>query len=333
MKEKKPLGTLFSVNLRECWEQEDEDFTPWLAKPENLNLLGEAIDMMDLELVGREHPVGKYSADILARRTDSEEEHLVVIENQLDKTNHKHLGQLLTYASGLKAKALVWVAKKMEDEHKKALDWLNENSSSDIAFFGLEMELWRIGDSLLAPKFNVVSQPNGWARTIQKTSSRNPALDKNRLEFWTEFVEYMRRKGTLLRLKSPTSEHLYGFGIGHAGFRIRLTTNSTAKCLGCELRITHEKRDHFFNAFKQEKELIQKELNVSPDELNWNDTPEGSNVIVQYREGDFQNREEWPQLFAWFKERAEAFYKTFSKQIQDMDRTPTPNRPRSEEAA
>ena len=188
----KKLGKLSKVDLREYWDNEAQNFTPWLAQEENLELLGQAINM-ELELEKQEYllPESNFKVDILAKRTvEEEEEHFVVIENQLEKTDHKHLGQLLTYASGLEAKAVVWIAKTFSDEHKKALDWLNENHSN-IAFFGLEIELWKIGDSLFAPKFNVVSKPNDWFKTVQ-SQIQNKNLSEIQIlqqEFWTGFLK------------------------------------------------------------------------------------------------------------------------------------------------
>jgi hypothetical protein len=155
------LGQLSRVDVREVWEHEATCFTPWLAREENLQLLAEAIDMQ-LILEGRETPVGMFRADLIAR--DVHTGHLVLIENQLERTDHGHLGQLLAYAAGLKAVSIVWVSSLFTDEHRAALDWLNEITDTSIAFFGLEMELWRIGDSAIAPKFNLVSKPNMFSK-------------------------------------------------------------------------------------------------------------------------------------------------------------------------
>jgi hypothetical protein len=155
------LGQLSRVDVREVWEHEATCFTPWLAREENLQLLAETIDMQ-LILEGRETPVGMFRADLIAR--DVHTGHLVLIENQLERTDHGHLGQLLAYAAGLKAVSIVWVSSLFTDEHRAALDWLNEITDTSIAFFGLEMELWRIGDSAIAPKFNLVSKPNMFSK-------------------------------------------------------------------------------------------------------------------------------------------------------------------------
>ena len=337
MQKNKPFGKLSPVALREYWKDESQEFTPWLSKEENLNLLGEAIGM-ELELVEKEHPVGNFKVDILAKIANFDEEnqdesHLAVIENQLEKTNHKHLGQLLTYASGLKAKAVVWIAKKMDDEHKKALDWLNDNSSEDVSFFGLEIELWQIGDSTPAPKFNVVSKPNDWFKTVQQQKA-NLELSPTKIlqkEFWLGFVEYMQTHKTNLSLSAPRPQHWYTLSVGRTGFQLQLTVDSQKKQLGCRLRL--RKTERGWNALYQDKERVEKELSAK---LEWKELPNNiGSVIAQYSRGNFQNREEWPQLFQWLKERAEAFYHTFSERIQniDPDHSPMKKMDRSEEAA
>lgn len=157
------LGRLEKAELRQAWNNEAGDFTPWLAEPDNLVLLGEAVGL-ELELEAQEKNVGPFRADILCK--DTLTGNWVLIENQLERTDHLHLGQLLTYAAGLKAVTIVWIAERFTDEHRVALDWLNEITNETINFFGLEIELWRIGDSPMAPKFNVVSQPNDWTKTV-----------------------------------------------------------------------------------------------------------------------------------------------------------------------
>ncbi|MFO0864561.1 MAG: hypothetical protein U0744_07915 [Gemmataceae bacterium] len=157
------LGRLERAELRTAWSSESSDFTPWLAKEENIRLLGETIGI-ELEVEAEETGVGPFRADILCKDTINGS--WVLIENQLERTDHTHLGQLITYAAGLHAVTIVWVAARFTEEHRAALDWLNEVTSEDILFFGLEVELWRIGDSPLAPKFNIVSSPNDWTRSV-----------------------------------------------------------------------------------------------------------------------------------------------------------------------
>jgi hypothetical protein len=168
MMSKQDLGRLPKAELREAWSSEASDFTPWLAQEENLSLLGEAIGI-ELELDSQEKEVGPFRADILCK--DTATGNWVLIENQLERTDHSHLGQLLTYAAGLNAVTVVWIAAHFTEEHRATLDWLNERTDEKINLFGLEVELWRIGDSPIAPKFNIISQPNNWSRTVQQAAA------------------------------------------------------------------------------------------------------------------------------------------------------------------
>src|SRR5689334_7653054 len=163
------LGRLERVDLRQAWSTESGQFTPWLAAEDNVRLLGEAIGI-DLEVEAQEKEVGPFRADILCKDTATDS--WVLIENQLERTDHVHLGQLLTYAAGLNSVTIVWIAQRFTDEHRAALDWLNEVTDERINFFGLEVELWRIGDSPVAPKFNVVSKPNAWTKSVTGGASR-----------------------------------------------------------------------------------------------------------------------------------------------------------------
>jgi hypothetical protein len=160
------LARLKRVNLREAWMSEPADFTPWLAQPSNLELLGESLGI-SLELESTEHSVGPFAADILCK--DPLSDLWVLIENQLEQTDHTHLGQIITYAAGLNAVTVIWIAGKFVEQHRAALDWLNEITSEGTNFFGVEVELWRIGDSpQMAPKFNIVSKPNAWSKQVPK---------------------------------------------------------------------------------------------------------------------------------------------------------------------
>ena len=153
------LAKIERVDLREAWPNEAVDFTPWLA--ENIAVLGEALGM-DLELQDTEAAVGGYSLDVLA--TDLNQNRPVIIENQLETTNHDHLGMLITYAAGYDANVVVWLTRDFRDEHRQALDWLNQRTGEETQFFGVVVELWRIGDSLPAPYFKAVATPNDWRK-------------------------------------------------------------------------------------------------------------------------------------------------------------------------
>ena len=156
------LGTLERIDARKVWTHEAHDFTPWLK--EHIDLLGEALGL-DLDLVESEVAVGPFAADLVAK--DVSHDRWVVIENQLEATDHSHLGQLLTYGAGLdnEAAVFVWISPDFRDEHRAALDWLNEHSDEESLFFGVVIELLKVDCSLPEPNFRLVSYPNDWKKS------------------------------------------------------------------------------------------------------------------------------------------------------------------------
>ena len=186
-----PLHQLQRVDVRDVWRNEEAHFTPWLAEAQNLDLLGEALGI-DLTLEEREKNVGPYRADLVCKQVNTE--NWVLIENQLGRTDHGHLGQLLTYAASLEAVTVAWIAPHFTDGHRAALDWLNRKSDDSIRFFGLEIEVWKVGDSLHAPRFNVVAKPDS-----PIGPSVDPELNPFRtfqLDFWTGFIGHLRSNGS-----------------------------------------------------------------------------------------------------------------------------------------
>ena len=182
------LGKLKKVDLRKAWKHEALDFTNWLAKDENLGLLSDEIGI-GLQLVQTEASVGKFNVDILAEEENTGRK--IIIENQLEPTDHAHLGQVITYASGYDAEIIIWIVKDVRDEHKQAIDWLNEHTDEKVNFFGIKMELWQIGDSPFAPKFQIISKPNDWAKAIKKSARQSSLTDAKllQLDFWNHFKD------------------------------------------------------------------------------------------------------------------------------------------------
>ena len=184
------LGVLERVDLRKVWEEEDKDFTPWLAKEDNIALLSKAIGAQ-LEVEDQEVGIGPFKADIVCRNRDDDGSY-VLVENQLERSDHTHLGQLLTYAAGLDEVTItiVWIARTFTEQHRAALDWLNEVTSEGVRLFGIEVELWRIGTSPSAPHFNIVAKPNDWTKPTALTEA--PQLYQ---EYWRDFGDVVRKEG------------------------------------------------------------------------------------------------------------------------------------------
>ncbi len=314
------LGKLEHVGLREIWDSEDKDFTPWLAEESNLELLAETIGM-ELELEATEKEVGLFRADILCKSVDDNS--WVLIENQIERTDHRHLGQLLTYAAGLQAVTIVWIASEFREEHRATLDWLNEITDESFRFFGLEVELWRIDNSLAAPKFNIISKPNNWSKSISQAAQRiseQPTTETRALQYryWQQLLEYLRSSGSQLRLQKPAPHHWHTFSVGRTNFHIAAFLNTRDKRIGVELNMTD--RDYaksFFNLLAQDKAAIEQEIGAT---LEWKELPEKkSSKIVQAKEADPKNESDWPSQHEWFKESIETFDRVFRKRLKELD--------------
>ena len=184
------LGKLRQIDLLEFWDGEAGGLSAWLAQKEILQMLGEAIGI-GLEPVSGEMPMALLKGGVLAKQTKNEA--YVIIQGQLEATTHDDLGKLVTYAAGLNALAVVWVASKIPEEHRKALDWLNEVSRDEVSFYGTELELWRIDDSAPAPKFSLVSQPNFWARHLKLGQEDHIEQDE----------QFVQEESSVIEAKSP----------------------------------------------------------------------------------------------------------------------------------
>ena len=244
-------------------------FTPWLADPENLAELSKALDI-ELEVEGREMAVGPFSADILCKDVGTDT--WVLIENQLERTDHMHLGQLLTYASGLDAVTIIWIASRFTEEHRAALDWLNKVTSDDIRFFGLEVELWKIASSPAAPKFNIVSKPNDWSRSV---AQRARAIDELELsdtrlmqrDYWADLGDVLKKcGGRVSGNRKPQPQSWMSYPIGHAKIHLGASMNLRLGASERNLYITGPKAKSFFAQLYAQKEAIQKELGYA---LTW----------------------------------------------------------------
>jgi hypothetical protein len=312
------LGRLEKVDPRTVWNHEAHDFTPWLAHEKNLTQLGDAIGI-ELELEGTEQNVGPFNADILCK--DTVDDQWVLIENQLERTNHKHLGQLLTYAAGLDAVTIVWIAHRFTDQHRAALDWLNDVTEEGIDFFGIEIELWRIEDSPTAPKFNLVSKPNDWSKTVSRTTKQDGELTdtkKLQLEYWTALVDHIEERDSRIRPRSPRPRHWTNFAVGRSKCRLGARVNTRTKRIGVELILTdREEAEPLFRLLKEERGSIEDEIG---ERLDWLPKPDKKRCVVEYGwSADPTDRDDWPSQHARMAELLDAFHRAFSPRLKQLD--------------
>jgi len=312
------LGKLEKVDLREIWKTEGQDFTPWLAREENLEMLGEVIGV-ELELEAQEKDVGPFRADILCKNTSDDS--LVLIENQIERTDHKHLGQLLTYAAGLKSVVIVWVASKFTEEHRKALDWLNDITDERFSFFGLEVELWKIANSPAAPKFNIVSQPNNWGKTVAQAAKNldNQTSETKGLQYryWQNFISYLENSSSKLRRQTPSPKHWLTFSIGRSGFHVNALLNTVANRIGVELVIADKDGEKsFYHLLAEDKEAIEREIGSV---LEWKENQEKTqSKVALFKNFNPSEESVWSSQHEWLKNSLEKFDAVFRQRIRKL---------------
>lgn len=297
MSQKKNLGTLVSVSLREAWKHEASDFTPWLAETDNLNALADALGLSELVHVATEHWVGDFKLDILC--TDGDDQ--VIIENQLDKTNHTHLGQIIAYAAGVGARKVIWVAESFRPEHAAALEFLNENTTDALSFFAVEVELWRIGDSPLAPKFEVVVKPNDWVKSSrEQTRAASSASPTKQLQqkFWIALIDRLAAKAPHIRPQKPRPQHWLNNSIGRSGFGLNITANTRDERLGVELWIPGAAAKQHFANLSAQKQTIEDQLGF---ELDWQELPDAMacRIASWYPQASIEDENRWNEYLDW----------------------------------
>ncbi len=311
------LGRLEEIkDLRKIWAHEALEFTPWLAKEENLSILGDTLGI-DISLEETESSVGDFSVDILAKEAGTERK--IIIENQLEDTNHDHLGKLITYASGKGADYLIWIVKRAREEHKSAIEWLNNHTDDDVSFFLVEVKVYRIGDSAPAPKFEIIQQPNNWAKEIKKVSSSSGdianATHQSRLEFWSSFNNYAfntERFPREFRRRKPSTDHWMSLYIGSSECHLELLQQRSRSAVGVNLLI--DDNMEMFREIYSRKEEIEKELGFK---LKWDEKPgkKSSSAGIESRCDFSTSPEEREKYFEWFIETAIKMKKVFKKYL------------------
>jgi hypothetical protein len=292
------LGRLERIDPRSVWVNEARDFTPWLlAHADNL---AEALGI-DLELEAAEHPVGGYSLDLIGR--DLTNDAVLMVENQLGDTDHSHLGQVLTYAAGTGAQTIVWIATSFREEHRQALDWLNQATDNETHFFGLELEVVRIGESLPAPLFKVVAEPNQWQKRV-RTSARaaTELTGKGALyvEFWTRFLERLHAEHPdWSRARAAGSANWFAMACPIKGGSYYSATFSSGG-IRFELYIDQgdaDENERIFNHFLERREEME---SLFGGQLSF-ERLEGRRAsrIADYRDGDVAFKDNWESYIDW----------------------------------
>ena len=312
------FASLESQEVREYWEHEAQQFTPWIAgeiRAEDVSELEDSLGL-DLEIIEEEKSVGRYNVDILAEVVDDNRN--VVIENQLNPSDHDHLGKSIAYASGVDADIIVWISPRFHDEHRDAIQWLNENSREGVDLFAIRLEVWKIGDSEPAVRLNPVAEPSEWKEKAKRSEGELTDTEKLQEEFWTEFRNRIEDRETPLSARKPNPQHWYNNPIGKTGFELAFILNSRDNELRAELII----RDNA-EAYRQ---LIDQSQQIEPEfdrELTWHE-PEETRAgkersrIVVTKSADVTDQDQWDEYLDWMIEHGEQFHGVFYDRIQRL---------------
>lgn len=305
------IGKLEEVDIRELWKHEQYDFSEWLSKKENIENLN---DILGLTLVdiSKETYVGSYRCDLFAK--DETTGIKVIIENQLEMSNHDHLGKIITYASGLDAKVVVWIVKEAREEHRSAIEWLNNNTNSNINFFLIEIHAYKIGNSDNAPMFQVIEQPNDFIKN-NKSINSNDAMNKSqsqRLEFWNQFNNVLVERGKPFNVRKSTTDHWYNVAIGTSDARIDITLVNKDSVIGVELYITDNKE--FFDKLYQRKDEIENDLGFKLDWRRLNNS-KASRIVTFIKGLNFDDHSNYNELINKTIDLAVLMRDTFKKYI------------------
>ena len=306
------FGKLKRVPLRELWKHEPTNFTPWLA--ENIGALGTALGL-ELELLDREATVGDFSLDLLARDLGTKRN--VIIENQLTQTDHDHLGKLITYAAGFDALAIIWVAESIRDEHRQALEWLNQRTDENTNFFGVIIEVFVIDDSKPAYNFNAVVIPSEWQKSIKpRASSVSPKGEKYR-KYFQELIDDLRNNHRFTSAKVGQAQPWYSFSSGMQGIQYGANFAQGGKAR-VEIYIDkgeHGKNKNFFDILNKRKAEIESGFGNS---LEWErlDERKASRIAV-YRDGNIDASDrELEEIKKWHIDNLLKFKKIFTPEIK-----------------
>ncbi len=297
-------------DLRTVWPNEALDFTRWLSKDDNINLLADAIGL-DITVSEAESSVGDFRVDIFASETSTDRK--IIIENQLEDTDHDHLGKLITYASGKSADVIIWVVKHAREEHKAAIEWLNNHTDDKIGFFLCEIKMYRIDNSKPAVKFEVIEKPNDWTKVIRKSEFANET-QRQRYDYWKAFNDYAFQNTQFIEnfnRRKPSTESWMNFSIGSSAYYITVSQILKRNELIVELYINKNKE--LFQFLFQNKDAIETEIGFC---LDWRELPEkkASRIMVKKR-ADLANRNKWNEQFEWIMDVMIRMKKVFKKYL------------------
>lgn len=309
------LGKLKEVNIRKVWGHEQYGFSSWLSNEENINELGDILGL-NLTDIKTEQFVGNFRCDIICK--DEITNKVVLIENQLESTNHDHLGKILTYASGLDASVIVWIVETAREEHASAVEWLNKHTDDTVDFFLIEVHAYQIGDSVPAPQFKIIEQPNDFAKTVKSISKSAEVSEttakrwSSRMEFWTMFNDLIDKKGRPFNKHKATTDHWYTVAVGSSQCHISIDLINKENRIRVGLWISNNKE--LYDDLYAKKHEIESKI---PFELIWDRlNSKKASYICTYIPGlDFNNKDNYEELMTQIIDYVAIMKKVFCKLV------------------
>lgn len=297
-------------DIRKVWANEASDFTPWLSKDENIMILSDAIGI-DITVNETESVVGDFNVDIFASETGTERK--IIIENQLEDTDHDHLGKLITYASGKSADIIIWVVKHAREEHKAAIEWLNNHTDDKIGFFLCEIKLYRIGTSEPAVKFEVIERPNDWTKEVKKNEAAS-ITQQQRYDYWVAFQNYAFQNTDFaknFRRRKPSLDHWMNFSIGSSACYLTVSQIQKRNELDVEIYISDDKE--LFRSLLENRDEIEKAIGLTFD---WRELRErkASRIVIE-KQVSFDDRSQWKSQYDWLIETMVNMKKVFKEYL------------------
>ncbi len=288
------LGRLTHIDPRQVWAHEARDFTPWLLA--NADVLGQALGM-DLALENAEHPVGGFSLDLIG--VDEASGERVIVENQLEPSDHTHLGQILTYAGGTDPTNIVWVAPNFRDEHRAAIDWLNTRTDENTRFFAVEVSVVKIGDSVPAPLLELVAQPNDWGKTVKRPASISGKGEAYR-EFWAKWLDLVHaERPTWTNARQPLPQSWMTMSTGLNALQYNVLFNKQGP--SCEIYFSSSDRDTNLTRFLSAKARQGDFEAALGGPAAFDELPDRKACRISVSiPGSISTREDWDQYLQWF---------------------------------
>jgi hypothetical protein len=299
------ISKIEEVQLRDIWPDEARDFTPWLVTEAGIGNLSQAIGV-DIINPTAESAVGSFSVDIIAETDDGK---TVIIENQLEQTDHDHLGKLMTYTSGKNATVSIWIVKQARDEHKSAVEWLNNHTDEHVNIFLVEIKAIKIDTSKPALLFNVVESPNSWTKETKKNSVSTEVSDNKmrQREFFEDLIDYARENNSIVpSWQAPRAQHWLNIAIGTSKAHLAITLNSKTQKIGVEYSIKNGDSD--YDVILRQKTNIDEKIS----DLVWMELPnKNASRVIKYLDYDFADENDRPEAIKATVELVDEFYNVF----------------------